>query len=205
MYNDSSYGHSMIMLEHGRWSHYGTLMSYLGARQPIFSNPDVVFRPEGSVADGVPAGSRHANNARAIRDSYRIISNYYPTERGGVRLRRNGGPEVQVQVSGPRRRNTVLQLSTTVRDPDGDPVAGAEVTWRGSMRLTCPKESNNTDRRPPRGPLDASADYICTREGDTFTWSIYLTSTTAATYTVRGFDVYGTYGVGQSGTVQIAP
>lgn len=207
MYNDSSYGHSMIVQEHGRWSHYGTLMSYLGVRQPIFSNPNAPFRPPGYAGPAVPAGTRHANNARAVADSYRIISNYYPTPHTGQPLRANTGPTVMPQLSGPQRLGTVLHLTVTPSDAEGDAIGGAEVTWRRSTRLTCPKESNDTENRqtrPPRRAIDASTDYICSREGDTFTWSIFLTSRNPADYAVRGFDIYGTYGAAASGRIAIA-
>lgn len=202
LYDNSSYGHNFIVMENGRLSHYGTLMAYRGARQLIFSNPAVTFDPPGGGAP-MPAGTQYANNARAIHDSYRVISNYFSVARNGVKRRLNTGPRLTLTPGGSTRHEQVYTLTAAVdADAEGDSIAGVDLVWRGE-HLACPKIRDYN--RPPRGPINATTDYLCARDGDTFTWSIFLQASTRAAYTVKAFDVYGTYGPAITGTVRISP
>ncbi len=52
-------------------THYGTVMSYLGQRIPYYSNPKVKFKDQ-------PTGvERKADNARAIKEGAKIVSQHW--------------------------------------------------------------------------------------------------------------------------------
>jgi hypothetical protein len=61
-----AYGHYF----NGNTGFWGTIMSYKGARQLYFSNPDVSF-------DGAPTGTQYHNNARRIREVKATVANYF--------------------------------------------------------------------------------------------------------------------------------
>lgn len=194
MYNDSSYGHSMFVTEpDGRLSHYGTIMAYRGVRQRVFSNPNVMFR-------GVPSGSRNANNALAITDSYRIIANYSPPN-DAARLRarrRNDGPAITVvaPATTPVRARLSSLLTVSAQSTDTDGVAGAELVWwedgRGKI-WSCPLQSDAVDPRDRDTEINRRVGAVCLRNGDTFTWTVRLPQSGSVSYRIRSFDMFGTY------------
>lgn len=194
MYNDSSYGHSMIVTgADGRLSHYGTIMSYRGVRQRVFSNPQVMFM-------GVPSGTRNANNALAITDSYRILANYSPpVEPTRLAARRhNEGPTIDV-VAPTTTLSTARPgslFTIQVRATDAKGVAGAELVWwdtDGTQVWSCPLQSDATDPRRRSTEIDRKVGAVCLRNGDMFSWTVRLPSTGAVSYRIRSFDMFGTY------------
>lgn len=195
MYNDSSYGHSMIVTEpDGRLSHYGTIMAYRGVRQRVFSNPQVMFR-------GVPSGTRNANNALAITDSYRILANYSPPKdltRLNARRRGNEGPTIDVvaPTTTPSTARPGSLFTIQARATDAEGVAGAELVWRdtdGTKVWSCPLQSDVTNPRNRSPEIDRKVGAVCLRNGDVFTWTVRLPPSGAISYRIRSFDVFGTY------------
>lgn len=194
MYNDSSYGHSMIVTEaDGRLSHFGTIMAYRGVRQRVFSNPQVMFR-------GVPSGTRNANNALAITDSYRILANYSPPK-DYTRLaarRRNEGPTIDViaPTTTPSTARPGSLFTIQARATDAEGVAGAEIVWwdkDGTQRWSCPLQSDTTNPRGRSTEIDRKVGAVCLRNGDVFSWTVRLPATGAVSYRIRSFDRFGTY------------
>lgn len=165
----------------GVTKHYGTMMSYPGIRIRYFSNPNVSYL-------GVPTGLATRNNAKAIRESRKIVANYFVNDDAPVET--GEGPIINIirpqdAASLPAQSKVLIEA----RIADADNVATAELFWeRTSNFLKCP---------------GSASDWSCQRNGDLYTWSLDVGRPGQRSYYLRATDAAGNRSTSPTRTISI--